>query len=82
MGAAEHAGTIELLSSTALSITGGDPWFTLIMVIWLSALASAFVDNIPFTATMIPMIQTLNADPTIAGTFGNFQFSPSGGHYH
>jgi Na+/H+ antiporter NhaD/arsenite permease-like protein len=76
VGAAEHAGTIELLSSTALSITGGDPWFTLIMVIWLSALASAFVDNIPFTATMIPMIQTLNADPTIAGTFGNFQFSP------
>jgi Na+/H+ antiporter NhaD/arsenite permease-like protein len=76
VGAAEQAGTIQLLSSTALSITGGDPWFTLIIVIWLSALASAFVDNIPFTATMIPMIQTLNADPTIAGTFGNFQFSP------
>lgn len=76
VGAAEHAGTIELLSSTALSITGGDPWFTLIMVIWLSALASAFVDNIPFTATMIPMVQTLNADQTIAPTFGNFQFSP------
>jgi Na+/H+ antiporter NhaD/arsenite permease-like protein len=76
VGAAEQAGTIQLLSSAALSITGGDPWFTLIIVIWLSALASAFVDNIPFTATMIPMIQTLNADPTIAGTFGNFQFSP------
>jgi Na+/H+ antiporter NhaD/arsenite permease-like protein len=76
VGVAEQAGTIQLLSSTALSITGGDPWFTLIIVIWLSALASAFVDNIPFTATMIPMIQTLNADPTIAGTFGNFQFSP------
>jgi Na+/H+ antiporter NhaD/arsenite permease-like protein len=76
VGVAEQAGTIQLLSSAALSITGGDPWFTLIIVIWLSALASAFVDNIPFTATMIPMIQTLNADPTIAGTFGNFQFSP------
>ena len=76
VGVAEQAGTIQLLSSTALSITGGDPWFTLIIVIWLSALASAFVDNIPFTATMIPMIQTLNSDPTIAGTFGNFQFSP------
>src|SRR5215216_1689710 len=76
VGAAEHAGTIELLSSTALSITGGNPWVILITVIWLSAIASAFVDNIPFTATMIPMIQTLNADPTIANTFGNFQFSP------
>src|SRR5919108_4908006 len=76
VGVAEHAGTIELLSSTALNITGGNPWFTLIVVTWLSALASAFVDNIPFTATMIPMIQTLNADPMIAATFGNFHYSP------
>jgi Na+/H+ antiporter NhaD/arsenite permease-like protein len=76
VGVAEHAGTIELLSSTALSITGGNPWSTLIVVIWLSALASAFVDNIPFTATMIPMIQTLNADPMIAASFGNFHYSP------
>jgi Na+/H+ antiporter NhaD/arsenite permease-like protein len=76
VGVAEHAGTIELLSSTALSITGGNPWFTLIVVTWLSALASAFVDNIPFTATMIPMIQTLNADPMIAASFGNFHYSP------
>jgi Na+/H+ antiporter NhaD/arsenite permease-like protein len=76
VGAAERAGTIELLSSAALSITGGNAWFTLIIIIWLSAIASAFVDNIPFTATMIPLIQTLNTDPTIASTFGNFQFSP------
>src|ERR687892_2553392 len=76
VGAAEQAGTIQLLSSTALSITGGDPWFTLIIVIWLSAISSAFVDNIPFTATMIPLIQTLNVEPSIASTFGDFHFSP------
>lgn len=81
VGVAEHAGTIDLLSSTALSITGGNPWFTLIVVIWLSALASAFVDNIPFTATMIPMIQTLNADPMIAATFEIFIIVHFGGHY-
>jgi Na+/H+ antiporter NhaD/arsenite permease-like protein len=76
VGAAEHAGTIELLSSAALSITGGNAWLTFIMIIWLSAIASAFVDNIPFTATMIPLIQTLNTDPTIASTFGDFHISP------
>ena len=76
VGAAEHAGTIELLSSSALAITGGNPWFILIIIIWLSAITSAFVDNIPFTATMIPLIQTLNVEPTIASTFGDFHFSP------
>jgi Na+/H+ antiporter NhaD/arsenite permease-like protein len=76
VGAAEHAGTIELLSSSALAITAGNPWFILITIIWLSAIASAFIDNIPFTATMIPLIQTLNVEPTIASTFGDFHFSP------
>jgi Na+/H+ antiporter NhaD/arsenite permease-like protein len=76
VGAAEHAGTIELLSSSALAITGGNPWFILIIIIWLSAISSAFVDNIPFTATMIPLIQTLNVEPSIASTFGDFHFSP------
>jgi Na+/H+ antiporter NhaD/arsenite permease-like protein len=76
VGTAEHAGMIKLLSSTAISITGGNPWLTFIMIIWLSAIASAFVDNIPFTATMIPLIQTLNTNPNIAATFGDFHFSP------
>jgi Na+/H+ antiporter NhaD/arsenite permease-like protein len=76
VGTAEHAGMIKLLSSTAISITGGNPWLTFITIIWLSAIASAFVDNIPFTATMIPLIQTLNTNPNIAATFGDFHFSP------
>jgi Na+/H+ antiporter NhaD/arsenite permease-like protein len=76
VGTAEHAGMIKLLSSTAIDITGGNPWLTFIMIIWLSAIASAFVDNIPFTATMIPLIQTLNTNPNIAATFGDFHFSP------
>jgi Na+/H+ antiporter NhaD/arsenite permease-like protein len=49
------------------------------MVIWLAGIASAFVDNIPFTTTMIPLIHTLNADPTIAASFGvdsGYHFSP------
>lgn len=76
VGTAEHAGMIELLSSAALGVTGGDPWLTFLMIIWLSAIASAFVDNIPFTATMIPLIHTLNGSPEIAMAFGDMQISP------
>ncbi|WP_148687585.1 SLC13 family permease [Candidatus Nitrosocosmicus hydrocola] len=79
VGVAEHAGLITILAKLAIDITGGDPWITFVMVIWLSGIASAFVDNIPFTTTMIPLIHTLNTDPTIAASFGpesGFQFSP------
>jgi Na+/H+ antiporter NhaD/arsenite permease-like protein len=76
VGAAEHAGMIDILSNAAINITGGNPWLTFLVIIWLSAFASAFVDNIPFTATMIPLIETLNLDPNIASAFGGFAVSP------
>ena len=76
VGTAEHSGMIDILSNAAINITGGDPWLTFLTIIWLSAIASAFVDNIPFTATMIPLIETLNLDPNIASVFGDFAVSP------
>lgn len=76
IGVAEQAGMIKLLSSAAIGITGGEPWSTFVMIIWLSAFASAFVDNIPFTATMIPLIHTINTNPTIAAYFGQLPISP------
>ena len=76
VGTAEHAGLIELLSSAAISITGANPWLTFIMIIWLAAIASAFVDNIPFTATMIPLVQMLNANMSIGSAFGDIHISP------
>lgn len=76
VGIADHAGMIDLLSSATISATGGEPWLTFLSIVWLSAIASAFVDNIPFTATMIPLIQTLNANPSIAAMFGSFHTSP------
>jgi Na+/H+ antiporter NhaD/arsenite permease-like protein len=78
VGIAEHAGLITILANLAIGITGGNPWLTFVMVIWLAGIASAFVDNIPFTTTMIPIIHTLSADPSIAAAFGSgsgFQFS-------
>lgn len=52
-------GVIELIARQTLHITDGNLMNTGILVLWLSALASAFVDNIPFVATMIPLLQTM-----------------------
>ena len=76
VGTAEHAGMIQVLSKAAINITGGNPWLTFMIIAWLSSIASAFVDNIPFTATMIPLIQTLNLNPNIGASFGDFAVSP------
>ena len=79
VGVAEHAGLITILAKLSIDITGGDPWITFVMVIWLAGIASAFVDNIPFTTTMIPLVHSLNVDPQIAASFGTesgYQFSP------
>ncbi|WP_139489219.1 SLC13 family permease [Brevibacillus dissolubilis] len=56
-----ETGVIAMLAEHAISLTEGDPWATASLILWLSAIASAFVDNIPFVATMIPMIQQMGA---------------------
>ncbi|HEX2556867.1 MAG TPA: ArsB/NhaD family transporter, partial [Nitrososphaera sp.] len=76
VGVAEHAGMIELLSKAALDATGGNPWVAFVMIVWMSAIASAFVDNIPFTATMIPLVHTLNESAGISAAFGDVHISP------
>jgi Na+/H+ antiporter NhaD/arsenite permease-like protein len=66
---------IDVLANTALDITQGNPWTSFFMITWTSAVASAFIDNIPFAATMIPLIDILNQDPTIAAGF-DYAISP------
>ncbi len=61
----EHAGLLELLADWVLNLTGGDLGVTAIAVLWIAAVASAVVDNIPFVATMIPMIESMA--PTFGG---------------
>lgn len=55
----ERAGLLELLAKEMLNLTGGDMAVTSIAILWISAVASAIVDNIPFVATMIPLIQSM-----------------------
>ena len=73
---AEKAGLIDLLSNTVLQISGGNPWVLFFMIIWLSAIASAFIDNIPFAATMIPLISAINDTESLATVFGTVAISP------
>ena len=68
---AKESGMIDILAKTALSITAGNPWGSFFMIIWVSAIASAFVDNIPFAVTMIPLIEILNQSPAIAAEFNS-----------
>lgn len=56
-----ETGIISLLAQHMIELTEGNPVATAMVILWLSAIASAFVDNIPFVATMIPMIKEMGA---------------------
>ena len=55
----EHAGLLKILAEGILSLTGGDFAVTTLVIMWMAAILSAIVDNIPFVATMIPMIKDM-----------------------
>lgn len=55
----EHAGLLKMMAEWTLSFTGGDFAMTTMVVLWVSAILSAIVDNIPFVATMIPIIKDM-----------------------
>ncbi len=69
VGALVETGVIRMLAAEAIHATGGDVEATAILILWMSAIASAFIDNIPFVATLIPLIQDMgqmgltNLDP-------------------
>lgn len=55
----EQAGLISAMAHQLLNATNGDMTTTALSILWGSAIASAFVDNIPFVATMIPLIKSM-----------------------
>ncbi|ACV63871.1 Citrate transporter [Desulfofarcimen acetoxidans DSM 771] len=61
VGGLIDTGIIGYLARLAIKFTGGDTLITSTLIIWLSAVASAFIDNIPFVATMIPLIQDIGS---------------------
>lgn len=59
VGGLVHTGVIEALGRAALGVVQARPLAGALLVLWLSGAASAVVDNIPYTAMMIPLIKTL-----------------------
>jgi Na+/H+ antiporter NhaD/arsenite permease-like protein len=62
VGALEHNGLFELLGRQMLSVTGGDLLLTCLLILVVSALASAIVDNIPLVIALIPLLQSIAPD--------------------
>ncbi len=64
----EHAGLLDIMAHGLMDVTAGDPTVTALVILWSSAILSAIIDNIPFVATMIPMIK--NMAPVMGGQEG------------
>lgn len=60
VGGLEETGILEYIADFIGDISGGNIYIMIAIILWVSAIASAFVDNIPFAATMVPVIQSLS----------------------
>ncbi len=61
VGGLEKTGVLEILSGAIGTVSAGNIKLMVAIILWGSAIASAFIDNIPFAATMVPVIQSLSA---------------------
>lgn len=61
VGGLEQTGVLEIVAKFIGKISGGNIYLITAIIIWISGVASAFIDNIPFAATMIPIINSLAA---------------------
>jgi Na+/H+ antiporter NhaD/arsenite permease-like protein len=73
VGGLEETGVLEMLANYIGNVSGGNIMLVIPLILWISAFASAIVDNIPFAATMMPVIVNLSKTaglklPTLAWT--------------
>ncbi len=61
VGGLEETGVLALVANGIAKASGGNVYITVAIILWVSAICSAFVDNIPFAATMVPVIESLSA---------------------
>ena len=59
VGGLEETGVLVVIADFIAKVSGGNAHIMIAIILWVSAIASAFIDNIPFSATMIPVIRTL-----------------------
>lgn len=61
VGGISESGVIKNLASYLIELTNGNTTYTMCIILWVSAIISSFLDNIPFVATLIPLILTMQA---------------------
>jgi len=66
VGGLEQTGILEIIAAFIGKVSGGNSKLMVAIIIWVSGIASAFIDNIPFAATMIPVIKSLAETEGIA----------------
>ena len=83
IGGIEAAGVIDAAADLLAKLGGGNVFLLYTLIVWASVLISAFIDNIPYVATMIPVIASLSGtmgiDPT-ALYFGLLSGATLGGN--
>ena len=91
IGGIEHYGVIKELANLLAKLGGGNLFLLYTVIVWASVLISAFIDNIPYVATMIPVIgglatqmgASMGIDPMLVGVplyFGLLSGATLGGN--
>ena len=61
VGGLQETGVIQIVANTLVDMTAGHMTLTILLILWVSAIISAFLDNVPFVATLIPLILTMES---------------------
>jgi len=65
VGGLEETGVLKMLAQYIGDVSGGSLILVVPIILWISAFASAIIDNIPFAATMVPVIASLSQSPAL-----------------
>ncbi|WP_135555018.1 ArsB/NhaD family transporter [Paenibacillus cymbidii] len=68
VGGLVESGIIGKLATSVMQVTEGNIAFTSLLILWISGIASATIDNIPFVATMIPLVQDIGVQMNATDT--------------
>jgi Na+/H+ antiporter NhaD/arsenite permease-like protein len=65
VGGLEKVGVLSDIANQIGALSGGNPLIAVTAILWMSAILSAFVDNVPFAAAMVPIVKSLSASTGI-----------------
>jgi Na+/H+ antiporter NhaD/arsenite permease-like protein len=65
VGGMEHSGVLTDMANSLVGISGGNPFIIVTVLLWMAAIASSFLDNIPFVAAIVPVIRDISASGSV-----------------